>query len=611
MRFLVIVLLFCLALIGSVALAMYGLRGSVENELRAQSLAVLQSAGYAGVEVEFDHLAAKLSGHVDDPADVAKVVALLALEVPTADWPAPEEIELRIRPTLPSRLFVRRKGDSEEAVVEGTLGADGEAGRTLLGSRLRALPGIASVDNRVELDPKVLPFPKMAEFASIASGLFTHPGEVEVEFSGETLRLVGIVPNDGIKSGLLDLAAAFEGAKIVDGIEIRVPDNFTRFSELKLTRNRFGLALSGVLPSEETRESLLVAVRQVDAELAFFDRIEIGENCGPALWQEHLPQIVPAILGGLEGEMTAEFTTSQIRLHGRARDQAAKAAVIDSFAALLDGESGMELLPEIELGTAGAGLADAELIAVYEGGLLVLSGRLPGEGFGAAVKKAIETSLPEVSVKDDVAPIPDAAEEVWVAGLSVFFAEALGRVETAKFTLSKGEFELSGRTLSLPDRQILENLAVNTLPSSVKVRNGLMHKDQAFPKPDLLPEERSRLAEALKPHIVYFEKGSETIEGDAKAKVSAISSLVRAVEGDIALVVTGVSDNIGNPESNRALSLRRAAAVVEELKRLGLPETALSTDAKIENVSSLPRSERWKARRVEVAPKPPGEPGEN
>lgn len=603
MRFFVILLLFCVGLAGSAAVAVYGLRSNVEEELRTLSRKVLGEAGFGGVEVEFDHLQGSLSGHVDDPADIPKVLALLSEKVPTAYWPAADATSVRIRPTLPPRLEVSRSPDSDTAVVQGVLGPDGESARVLLGTRLRSLPGIAKVDNSVSIDPRHLSFPKMAEYASLASGLLAHPGESRLVLKDGALRVTGTVPNEGIKLGLLDLAASIGAGEVVDEIEIRVPDTFLRLSELRITRNRFGVTLAGVFPDEPSRTGLLDSLRRTSPSVQFVDKITVGENCGASAWQGRLGELVPILLESLSGEMTAEFTPSQIRLDGVTRDEATRTALLAKFEPLVRGEPPFELVVALDV-SGGSRLMESELTAEFEAKRLSLSGRLPGEGFGASVKVALAAAFPDVTLEDKVLSIPGAASADWVGKLPGFFAEALGRLESGKFTLSKGTFQLEGRTLELPDRQILQNLAVNSLPTEVKIRNSLLHKDQPFPKPDLLPEERTKLAEALKPLPVYFDTGSVSLSDEGRETVASIAKLVQPASGRVGLLVTGFADNVGREESNRELAAKRAESVIAELKKLGITGESLSAASAIEDVSDLPRSQRGKARRAEVTPKP-------
>lgn len=609
MRFLVIVVLFFLAVAGSAFLAKVGLRGNVEMELESQAIAALREAGYTGVKVEFDHLNGSVSGYVDRPDEVAKVFSVLGAKVPTAYWPQPEASELEIRPTLPPKLRVIRGEGSDRAKIEGTLSDDDESARALLGARIHSLPGIGEVDNAVTLDPMYLPFPKMAEFASLVSGLLAHPGPAEIALEDGVLKIVGTLPNDGLKAGLIDLAGQLGAGRVEDQVEVKVPDTFLRVSELRLTRNRFGITLSGVFPAESDRSALLTALREAGPSGSVVDRIEPDPTCAAAPWQARLPQLLPALLRGLNGEMTAEFNATQIRVNGSAVDAAARQAVIDQLEPFRAAVPPYELLLEIEESASAAGVGAIELSAVYEGGLLVLSGRLSDPAIGTAIQEALKESLPELSVKNEIAG--GAGEADWFARLPEFFAEVLPRVSNAKFTLREGVLDLEGRTVALPDRQIIQNVAVNTVPGSIRVHNRLLHADQPFPKPDLLPEDRTSLAESLKPFAVYFDKASDIVKEEEKAKIASIHEAIKAAGGEVELVVTGFSDNVGNSASNEELSLRRAGNVKAELVRLGLPEALLSLASVEEDVSDVPRSEKWKARRVEVSLKPAKSTGTN
>ncbi len=607
MRFLAIFLLFLFAVAGSAFVAQVGLRGSVEEELGRKSLELLSGAGFGGVTVAFDHLDGSLSGTVDRPEDVATVVRLLREGVPTAYWPEPEATRIGIRPTLPPRLTVSREEDSDRVRVEGALALAEDAGRSLLGSRLHALPDVAGVDNEAKLDAMVRPFPKMAEFASLASGILAHPGAAEVVLLEGKLAVSGTVPNEGLKKGLLDLAAQIGAESLDDGIRVKPPQTFTRVAELRLTRNRFGVVLGGVLPSEADRVALLELFRAADAKLLVTDRIEVSDTCAPAAWQERLAEAIPALLAGLGGEMTAEFGETQIRVSGTATDDKARQTFLDRLVPLRTGPPAFELVADIAT-EGGSRESAVSLTAVYEGGLLVLSGKVSDPGFATALEAKLKGPLPDTIIKNELETVPATPGDAWTAGLAEFFAETLPRLSAGKFVFQDGVLDLEGRTVSLPDRQVVQNLAVNLLPPAFKIQNRLLHADQPFPKPTLLPEARIKLAETLKALPIYFDKNSDALQEEGKAKVASVAEAVKAAAAEIDLVVTGFADNVGNAASNERLSLRRAAAVRAELVRLGLPEAAISVVSEGEDVSDVPSSERWKSRRVEVSPKPANEP---
>jgi outer membrane protein OmpA-like peptidoglycan-associated protein len=605
MRFLVIVVLFGFAVAGSAFLAKVGMRGSVEAELAESARQVLEKAGFAEVKVEFDHLDGALSGTVDRPGDVDRVLGLLKTAVPAAHWPEAAETGISIRPTLPPKLTAVRREGSDEVGLGGVLSSLDDNGRALLGSRLHSLPGIAKVDNAVTLDPMVLPFPELAEFISLASGLLTHDGPVEVSLDETALTVSGTVPNAGLKTSLLELASRIGADSIDDRITVKPPATFTRTADLKITRNRFGVVLNGVYPSEPDRAALLALFRKAGPSLSVTDRIQIGENCGPAVWQESLETIIPALLAALTGELTAEFTAGQVRVSGVAPDEAARRELLEQLSSLTQPPGGEPLKLETEIHVEGERVVTSvELTAVYEGGLLALKGRLPEPAIVAAIEARLQDKMPDLLVKNEVSASPEAVGDEWAAGLVEFFAEALGRISIGTFTFKDGVLDLEGRTIALPDRQLIQNLAVNLLPPRFKVQNRLLHADQPFPKPVLQPEQRTRLAEALKPLPVYFEKNSEILAEKEKPKVASIAEAVKGAGAEVSLVITGFADNIGDADRNKELSLRRAESVRAELIRLGLPEASLGVASEGEDVSRVSRSELWKSRRVEVTLKP-------
>lgn len=602
MRFLVIVVLFCLTVAGAAFLAKVVLRGSVEAELESMACEALGRAGYTDVKVAFDHLDGHLSGYVDEQEEVAKVISLLAASVPAAHWPDPGSSGLAVRPTRPPRILVARGPSRDRVKIEGILSDRDEAARTLLGGRIHAIPGIAAVDNALGLDPSVLPFGKMAEFASLVTSLFSLPGEAEVALEGGSLRVVGNVPNDGLKSGLIDLARQLEAGRIVDEIAVKAPDILRRPSELRLTRNRFGISLSGVFPADADRTPLMEGLRHGGVEGSIVDRIESDPTCAAASWQGHLPQLLPILLKSLSGEMTAEFSASRIRVSGTAVDGKAREAVLVQLEPFRGAIPPYDLLLEIEEAGAITGGGAPELSAVYEGGLVTLSGRLSDPAIGKAIEAALEKRLPEVRVKNEI--VGGGGGGDWCARFPEFFAEVLPRVLSAKFRLREGVLELEGRTVALPDRQIIQNLAVNTVPGTIRVHNLLRHADQPFPKPALQPVDLVRLAETLKPLAIYFDKSSDLLKVDESGKVASLYDAIKAFGSGVEFVVTGYSDHVGSSSGNEELSLRRAERVRAELVRLGLPEALFHLASFEEDVSGLPRSEQWRARRVEVSPKP-------
>lgn len=608
MRFVGIAIVFFLAVGGFTLSAKYLLRGSVETELSEQSTRLLREAGFEGVTVDFDHLTAAISGYVDSSEEKIEVLELLKEGVPAAHWPEAIETALTIRPTIAPWIRVTRGEGSDLIKVEGTLSEAEEAGKVMLGSRLYPLPGVRAVENLITLDPRHRPFPRMAEFSSLSSILLTHSGAAEILLEENTLKMKGTVPNDGIRNGIVDLAKSITDKVSVSEIAVKLPDLYLRSSELKLTRNRFGITLTGLFSDEADRSSVIGSIKSSAPGVALVDRISVAEDCSRSSWQNSLPSLIPLLLSRLKGEMTAEFSESQIRLHGSAPAKSDLEAIMDGLPASAESEKKLEILADISVGDSGGSPIEAvECSAVFDGGILALKGTLPGKEILAQLEEKIAEAHPKISLKNEIAAIPIVPGTEWFSGFPEFMVEVLSRCSAATISINSSQLVMEGRTLALSDRQILQNLAVNMVPPVIHITNLLLHADQPFPKPALLPEARTKLSESLKPLSIFFGPGSDVPVPEERAKIASIAGILKNAEAELELVITGFADNIGNQETNRELSLRRAKSVMEELVRLEVDETSMELDSKVEDVSGIPRSERGKARRVEVSLKPESE----
>lgn len=605
MRFVGIAIFFFLAVGAFTLSAKYFLRGTVEAELHERSVRLLRDSGYEGVEVEFDHHTAVVSGSVDSPEEKTKVLDVLKEGIPAARWPEVLDTGLTIRPTLQPWIRVTRSEGSDQVKIEGILSENEESSKVMLGSRLHPLTGVRSVENLITLDPRHLAFPKMAEFSSLAATLLTHSTVAEISLEENSVKLKGTVPNDGIKNGIVDLAGRITDAPPLTEVTVELPDVFLRSAELKLTRNRFGITLTGLFPGESDRAEIITAISTSVPDASVADRISIARDCSRSPWQNGLPNLVSLLLLKLNGEMTAEFSDTQIRLHGSARKQEDLDAIMAALPAFPDNGKKIEVLADISIGSSGGKeIETIQCTMVFEGGKLAIKGVLPGKELLVPFQEKIGKILPDVTVENNVTAVPAVPGIEWVSGLPEFLAEVVSRTSSSTISIDSSQLVMEGRTLALSDKQILQNLAVNLLPPTIPINNLLLHADQPFPKPALLPEARTQLIESLKPFPVYFDASSDVLRSEEKVKVTSIAEILKTTASALELVVTGFADNVGNAETNRELSLRRAKSVMEELKRLEIDESSMALDSAVEDVSKMPRSERWKARRVEVSLKP-------
>jgi OmpA family len=96
-------------------------------------------------------------------------------------------------------------------------------------------------------------------------------------------------------------------------------------------------------------------------------------------------------------------------------------------------------------------------------------------------------------------------------------------------------------------------------------------------------------------YTVYFNTGQSVLSPEATATVSQAAAAFK--QGATAVGVRGHTDTVGNPEFNLQLSLRRAAAVKDELQRNGVPAAAILTGGVGEQDLPVPTADQVPERR--------------
>ena len=602
MKFVFIVVLFVVAVAVFTLLAGLGYRANVESELRQLAMAQLAGAGFDGVDVRFDHLHARVTGEVDGEDDKTKVLELLGERVPTGHFPAVADTPLVIRPTLHPELHVIRAAGGNDVSVSGSLAKLDEPALALFAGRLNSLKSIETINNSIKLDPRRFTFPGVAELVSLSAQLIDSSEDAEVLLTGNVITIVGEVENDGLKASLLDLANRIGVGEIVDQIKVAEPVALRVPSTLKVTRNRFGVTVLGTMGSDDSKNKLIGIFSGMDSPVHLTDKIEVSRLYSAAVWEDFAGSIFPTLLKTFSGELTADFTAESVRLSGAVADEAARDALIASFGELSMQQPSLALLTEIEIQDAPAPESSAiQLIAKYEGELLILDGIVFSVSFVEALETRLSARFPNLSVKNDLAEAGEEVESPWLENLPEFFDEVISRTDNAEVEYRGEKLLLEGIVKLQSDLQISQNIAINSLPEGTVIENEMRPAGEPFPQLALLPEIRTKTAESLKALPVYFDSGSEIVKASQSEKIDAIVEIITKTGKTPPLVVIGFADNVGNAEYNRALSLRRASGVVQQLEAGGISKESITVETKGEDVSNVSRSNRWKSRRVEVS----------
>jgi OmpA-OmpF porin, OOP family len=95
---------------------------------------------------------------------------------------------------------------------------------------------------------------------------------------------------------------------------------------------------------------------------------------------------------------------------------------------------------------------------------------------------------------------------------------------------------------------------------------------EAGPEQHIVTRAGARL---LHSNRIYFEGESDTLRAVSTPQLDALAATFKELPGNPRLRVEGYSDDAGTPDQNVDLSYRRARAVVEYLKRQGIPAARL------------------------------------
>jgi hypothetical protein len=250
--------------------------------------------------------------------------------------------------------------------------------------------------------------------------------------------------------------------------------------------------LSGRLASEDSRQRLLKIFQEFGNAVRITDRIDIDQTLVPGTWEREKEDLLPELLSAFQGEMTAEFLADQIRLRGTTETEESYEMLLNRLKQLKTDTATPEILAEVtvaeeQVPTTSETIKAPELLITFQPQLLILTGLLPDLSFLESLEANLESWNKSYEVKNELAENPNSADAEWVGSLGEFLEEAAMRVESGVFRFSKEGLKMEGMTRELSDKQILQNVAVNSVPSNFPIENLLAHEEEAFPEPELLP----------------------------------------------------------------------------------------------------------------------------
>lgn len=182
----------------------------------------------------------------------------------------------------------------------------------------------------------------------------------------------------------------------------------------------------------------------------------------------------------------------------------------------------------------------------------------------------LKAQYPDKSVRDEIEvrsniSIPTNWQQVATAIIDSDISNiSQGRIDIHGTTIS-----LHGKVGSLEQKQAIQNRIHTRLTDLYQLENQLV----------VVEGEQRLIDDTLGNRIVEFESGSANLTPLGLGILDDMATALRRI-GDKPVVITGHTDNVGNPTANLALSNERAEAVKQYLIGRNIGAARLSTTGK-------------------------------
>lgn len=411
----------------------------------------------------------------------------------------------------------------------------------------------------------------LVSFGPIAEDVSKRAGEqlkkdgqgwARIAIDGRDVTLTGVAPDENALRMAVDSADRVFGVRVVDAKATVVPiaDPFL----FGLTRDGDKFALTGSVPSEETRAALLAEIRKVVPGASIEDRTSVARGA-PASFVAAATFAIGQLADLKRG--SGDLAPAGYTIAGDPRDWAAYQKLEAALKSALP---------------AGVKLAADKLVAPipspYRFGLKSAGGKATVDGFlpDAATKSKVLEAIAArfaggVTDRVEVAP-----------GAPTGFAEAILKLLPGLARLSDAGIEVSGTDVAVAGgvlteaigRQVLDRLK-GLLPAGFAL---------AAKGPSVLPPPAQVDSATCQSLLAKVQTGDKILFETGKARLDerSIGVLDALVGGSLAclsarITVEGHTDSDGDPASNQALSEARAAAVVDYLVAAGIAPERLTS----------------------------------
>lgn len=408
----------------------------------------------------------------------------------------------------------------------------------------------------------------------------------------------GQVIDQGVKGAYIDTA----GVKVIP----KTPSEF----EGDLDSETGVIVLKGVVSSEEVRTELGEAAKAIPSVSNVDNRITVGDRIATPVWRGQIQGYMNGFFGAKGDQLRLNINDKGLHLRGAVDTEAIRNGLGQSAIPVVGDaakvKNDLRVVPP----------PPASFSATRTGNNVIVEGLLPSETSRLKILAAVRAANPGKSVVDQTQLGKRMSQPWWDPRFEKLLPEFFGKIEgDGLVAYDEKALVLKGQVRGRPMRDQLVALAGTGKPETVLIRPQLevlpipspvtvvQTPPPAPPEPPA-PEPAKKLVQSFKAEAVYFDSASHAIKNTEKEKISRLAKAIKdSGDESVILTVGGYADKKGNPEYNRALSLRRANAVRDRLIELGIPKAQLEVDSFGEETGDWAEELLWKSRRVELSVK--------
>ncbi len=474
--------------------------------------------------------------------------------------------------------------------------------------------GVAKVDNQLVVSEHARG-PKWGESGpDFLEEFLSFSGVESVSADGRGITLEGEVNSREVREKIGELAAQLTKAPMVVNNNLTVKS--TKPPVLILRGGEKGLSLSGLLPSEQVKKTVLSLVDGAlsDANTAVdAETLIVSSGVAEPWWLGHAEQLVPAFLKETDGIGNLEYWKNHLLISGEVTDPNAVTSITTLASSSSDIPEGFSV--ENALSTVPS---ENPNIAIYwdSNMRLIIEGQLGSVTFKDQILSALIRSQPDLMVADRLRVKEEVRNIAW-SNPTRLVTEIVGEAAGGMVRLTEKGIALSGQASTQKQIDSIEEAATLLVGDHGVVVNRIKLNASARP---LHPTSLSSTATSkpirasfsvvstsqydghdFRQTAIYFKSGSSRLGTSDQRTIGNTASLIRKMDPSIKFVVGAYNDSKGDPAYTQEINEKRATAVRDELIRLGVSADRLVVKHYAVDTSKTSPEDYWKCQRVELS----------